>query len=230
MNRKVTTCSKEAIVDQRADTAKKDTEVSTPQQRIGDATNIESKSSTSTWIKFDIVGKHGVKLPSLALVDLKVEKSFMSYETWVLSGQPTLDKAEKTIQTCGKSSEECLGMVHSSININSQPLEGEFFVMTPKHLQKDLVLGRQLAKSALDLQKSQAMQGERMNAPMQEDYPPLQTKTGDCSTSLEPSSSQTTKGRTQSEDQCAETSSIKDDTTKLDTTRGMHQETQAAQA
>ena len=93
----------------------------------------------------------------MALVDLVEEKSFMSYGTWVISGKPTLDKDHKTIQTCGKSEEECLGMAKSVIHINSQPLEGEFYVMGKKYLQKDLVLGRQIAEMALCLQKSQAV-------------------------------------------------------------------------
>ena len=78
----------------------------------------------------------------MALVDLAEEKSFMSYGTWVIFGQPTLDKDHKTIQACAKLVEECLGLVKSIIHINSQPLEGDFYVMGPKYLQKELVMGR----------------------------------------------------------------------------------------
>ena len=118
--------SQELCVDKGVKAIKKETKVSRQPQRTSAAINIASKSTTSKWIKFDIVGKTGIKLPSLALVDLEVEKSFMSYGTWVLSGQPSLDKAKKTIQASGKSSEECIGMVQSTIHINSQSLEGEF--------------------------------------------------------------------------------------------------------
>ena len=111
-----------------------------------DAANMPSKSTTFAWIKVDIVGKSGVKLSSLALIDLEEESNFMSYETWVLSGKPTLDKAHKTIKECGKSTVECLGVVKSTIGINSQHVEGEFLVMGSKHLRTDLVLGKQLAK------------------------------------------------------------------------------------
>ena len=91
----------------------------------------------------------------MALVAFEAEKSFMSYGTWIISGKPTLDKDHKTIQACGKSVEECLGMAKSVIHINSQPLEGKFYVMGKKYLQKDLVLGRHLAKKAICLQNSQ---------------------------------------------------------------------------
>ena len=107
----------------RSTALKKNTEASQPQPQpqpqTGIATNIPSKSTTSTWMKFDIMGKSGVKLPCMALVDLEVEKSFMSYGTWVISGQQTLDKDHKTIQACGKSLEECLGLVKLVIHINS---------------------------------------------------------------------------------------------------------------
>ena len=82
----------------------------------------------------------------------------MSYGTWVLCGQPTLDKTKTTIQASGKSSKDCIGMVYSSFSINSQPLEGEFYVMAPKFLQIDLVLGRRLAKAAIDLQHTHVAQ------------------------------------------------------------------------
>ena len=154
---KNTTCIIKLAVDQSAKTSTRNKAgFEQLQQQKRDATNTQSISTTLTWIKFDIMGKTGVKLPSLALVDLEVDKNFMSYGTWVLFGHPILDQAQKTIQSCGKSSGEFLGLVNSSININSQLLEGEFFVMTPKHLQVDLVLGRQLAKIALDLQRPQA--------------------------------------------------------------------------
>ena len=87
------------------------------------------------------MGKSGVRLPCMALVDMAEEKSFMSYGTWVISGQPTLDKDHKTIQACGKSVEECLGMVKSVIHISSQPLEGELYVMGPRYLQKRTCFG-----------------------------------------------------------------------------------------
>ena len=48
-------------------------------------------------------------------------------------------------------------MAKSVIHVNSQPLEGEFYVMGKKYLQKDLVLGKQLAEKAICLQKSQAV-------------------------------------------------------------------------
>ena len=129
------------------------------------------------------MGKSGVKLSSLALIDLEEDKSFMSYETWVLSGKPTLDKAHKTIQECGKSTVECLGVVKSSIGINSQHVEGEFLVMGSKHLRTDLVLGKQLAKLALELQKSQKVLEQGKTAHIQESHQ-LQTETGDCIGSL----------------------------------------------
>ena len=75
----------------------------------------------------------------------------MSYGTWVLSGRPTIDRAPKTIQMGRITLSKCLEMVSLSIHINSQPLEGEFYVMALKDLQVDLVLGRHLAKVALDL-------------------------------------------------------------------------------
>ena len=103
-----------------------------------DAANTPSKSTTFAWIKVDIVGKSGAKLSSLAQIDLQEERNFMSYGTWVLSGKPTLDKAHKTIQECGKSTVECLGVVKSAIAINSQHVEGEFLVMGSKHLQQIL--------------------------------------------------------------------------------------------
>ena len=112
-------------VDQSVKPIKKDTEASRPPQQMNDTGRIIGKSTTFKRIKFDITGKSGVKLPSLALINLEVEKNFMSYGTWVLCGQPTLDKTKTTIQASGKSSEECIGMNYSSFSINSQPLEGE---------------------------------------------------------------------------------------------------------
>ena len=121
-----TTCNKELIVaDQGVDAAtKKNTEASCSKPQAGVATNIPSKPTPSTWLKFDVIGISGVRIPCMALVDLTKEKSFMSYGTWVISGHPTLDKDHKTIQACGKSMEECLGMAKSVIHINSQPVEG----------------------------------------------------------------------------------------------------------
>ena len=170
--------SHEFVAVQRVKTTKKDTEASRQPQRTNDATNMASKSTTSTRIKFDIIGKSGVKLPSLALVDLGEEKSFMSYGTWVLSGQPTLDKSHKIIQEWGKSTVECMGMVSSTIYINSQPLEGEFYVIAPRNLQTDLVLGRQLAKVALDLLKSQAMPEQGLNYKNAEGHMCVSSPTG----------------------------------------------------
>ena len=195
------------------------------QQPKRDAANMPSKHTTSTWIKFDIMGKTGVKkLPSLALVDLEVDKNFMSYGTWVLSGHPILDQAQKTIQSCGKSSDECLGLVNSTIHINSQLLEGELFVLTPKHLQVDLVLGRQLAKVALELQKPQAAHDKERNAQIKADHQ-LQAQTMESTTSLEPNSSETAKAPTASEDQSTGASSLEDGSTKLATTKGtIHEE------
>lgn len=51
-----------------------------------------------------------------------------------------------------------MGMISFSIKTHSQPSKGEFYVMAPKYLQEDLVLGRKLAKAALDLQRSQSKQ------------------------------------------------------------------------
>ena len=132
---KNTTCSIKLLVDQSTNSSTKDEARSKlPLQQKKDVANTPSKSTTFAWIKVDIVGKSGVKLPSLALIDLEEDKSFMSYGTWVLSGKPTLDKAHKIIQECGKSTVECLGVVKSAIDINSQPVEGEFLVMGSKHL------------------------------------------------------------------------------------------------
>ena len=117
-------------------------------QQKRDAANMQSKSSTSTWIKFDIMGKTGVKLPSLALVDLEVDKNYMSYETWVLSKHPILDQAQKIIQSLGRSSGECIGLVNSTIHINSKLLEGEFFVMSPSHLQARPGFGETISKGS----------------------------------------------------------------------------------
>lgn len=89
--------NQESQADQRVDTKNEDTEASNPQQQKGDTNNIPSESTTPTWINFDIVGKTGIKIPSLALVDLKEDKSFMSYSTWVLSGKPTIDEDKKII-------------------------------------------------------------------------------------------------------------------------------------
>ena len=154
-----TACNKELMADQGVDDAitKSITDASCSQPQTSVATNIPSTPTPSTWVKFEVIGKSGVKIPCMALVDFEKEKSFMSYGTWVISGQPTLDKDHKTIQASGKSMEECLGMAKSVIHINPQPLEGEFYVMGKKYLQKDLVLGRQLAEMALCLQKSQAV-------------------------------------------------------------------------
>ena len=158
----MTACNKELMADQGVDDAitKSITNASCSQPQTSVATNIPSKPTPSTWIKFEVIGKSGVRIPCMALLDLGEEKSFMSYGTWVISGQPTLDKDHKTLQACGKSMEECFGMAKSVIHINSQPLEGEFYVMGKKYLQKDLVLGRHLAKKAICLQYSHAMQEE----------------------------------------------------------------------
>lgn len=54
---------------------------------------------------------------------------------------------------------------------------------------------------------------------------------GDYTISLEPSSSQQTiEGKTQSEDKFTGTSLVKDDSTKLDTTKGVHKEKKATKA
>lgn len=84
--------AKQLVVDRRVETIRKDGETSTQWTR--DATNEISDSSTSTWIKFDIVGKSGIKLQSLDHVDLGVYKSFMSYGAQVFFGQPNLDTNE----------------------------------------------------------------------------------------------------------------------------------------
>ena len=115
-----TTCSANVSFNKSANTSTRDEARSEQlQQQKRDAKNMTSKYITSTWIKFDIMCKIGIKLSSLALVDLEVDKNFRSYGTWVLFGHPILDQAQKTIQSCGKSSGECLGLVTASININS---------------------------------------------------------------------------------------------------------------
>ena len=53
-----TTCNKELIADQGVDvTIKSITDASCSQPQKGVATNIPSKPTTSTWIKFDVIGK-----------------------------------------------------------------------------------------------------------------------------------------------------------------------------
>ena len=87
--------------------------------------------------------------------------------------------------------------------MNSQPLEGEFYVMGKKYLQKDLVLGRQLAEKAMCLQNSQEVQEE-------------------CQQEGE-----TEGGNTKQEPKMTRTNPIKDGLTKLDKNREMHKEKQA---
>ena len=94
-------------------------------------------------------------------------------------------------------------MAKSVIHINSQPLEGEFYVMGKKYLQKDLVLGRQIAEMALCLQKSQAVQEE------------CQQK------------GETKGGKTKQEPKMTRTNPIKDGLTELDENREKHKGKQA---
>ena len=114
------TCNKELMADQGMDAITKNIiAASCSQQQAGVVTNIPRKPTPSTWVKFEVIGKSGVRIPCMALTAFEAEKSFMSYGTWVISGKPTLDKDHKTIQACGKSEEECLGMAKSVIHINS---------------------------------------------------------------------------------------------------------------
>ena len=100
---KTTTRSKDITTDQRVDIATKSvTDASCSQPQKGVSTNEPRKPTPSTWVKFDVIGKSGVRIPCITLVDLAEEKSFMSYGNWVISGKPTLDKYHKTIQACGK--------------------------------------------------------------------------------------------------------------------------------
>ena len=72
---KNTTSNAKISVNQSAKTSTRDkADPEQQQQQKRHATNTQSKSITSTWIEFDIVGKIGVKLTSLALVDPKGEK------------------------------------------------------------------------------------------------------------------------------------------------------------
>ena len=220
---KNTSCSIKLPVDQSTNSSTKDEagpKLLLKQKK--DATNTPGKSTTSTWIKVDTMDKSGVKLAILAIIDLKEEISFMSYGTWVLSGKPTLDKAHKTIQECGKSMVECLGVVKSSIDINFWPLEGDFLVMDSKHLQTDLVLGKQLAKLALLLQKSRKVLEQGATAHMQESHP-LQIEIGDYTKSPNPSLNHTPIGGIKSAKQLTRESLVKGDSIKLDTTNGMQQ-------
>ena len=85
-----TTCNKELIVaDQRVDaTTKSITDASCSQLQKGVATNIPSKPTPSTWIKFEVIEKSGARIPCMALVAFEAEKSFMSYGTWVRATNP----------------------------------------------------------------------------------------------------------------------------------------------
>ena len=102
----------------------------------------ESKLTSATQINFDIYSKSGVKLTGLALVDPTLSLNFMCYGTWVLFGKPTLKPLEKPSLECSESLEKCIGWVHQTIHINSHQVEGDFHVMAPNVLHKDLVLGR----------------------------------------------------------------------------------------
>ena len=85
-------------------------------------------------------------------------------------------------------------------------MEGEFYVMGPKYLQKEIVLGRQLAEIALCLQKSQAVleDGQR------------QARTDGCTSNHEP--------------KMTIASRIMDSLTKIDMEKKIHMEKQEAQA
>ena len=76
-----TTCNKELIVaDQGVDDAitKSITDASCSQPQIGVATNIPSKTTTPTWIKFDVIGKSGVSHhQNHHQVHLKRDKSYL---------------------------------------------------------------------------------------------------------------------------------------------------------
>ena len=76
----MTTCNKKLVADQGVDSITKniiDAPCSQPQ--AGVANNIPSKPTPSTWVKFEVIGISGVRIPCMALVDLTKEKSFMSY-------------------------------------------------------------------------------------------------------------------------------------------------------
>ena len=71
----MTACNKELIVDQGVDaTTKKNIEASRSQPQAGAATNEPRKSTPSTWIKFEVLGKSGVRIPCMALVALRRRK------------------------------------------------------------------------------------------------------------------------------------------------------------
>ena len=88
-------------------------------QRQG-ANNPTSKSTSPTWIKFDIHSKSGVKLSNLALVDPTLGLNLMSYGTWVLFGQPTLNLLEKPSLEYSEFLGKCIGLVHQTIHLNSR--------------------------------------------------------------------------------------------------------------
>ena len=73
------TCNKELMADQGMDAITKNIiAASCSQPQAGVVTNIPRKPTPSTWVKFEVIGKSGVKIPCMALVDFEKEKSFMS--------------------------------------------------------------------------------------------------------------------------------------------------------
>ena len=83
-----------------------------------------------------------MRIQRLALIDMNVDINMMSHQTWRFLGKPNLDVSTDFMQISHNFVGECIGVLNTSLSINSHSESAKFFVMAPGHLDEEVVLGR----------------------------------------------------------------------------------------